>query len=127
MPAPTPTIETYMNDGSNNFTIAEADRKYIPVWLRAAWDQVYTDLVAEGLSNVTFTDRTSSANPENGYEYFPGWLKDKLDDDAPKKAITDGLTKAISHLGFNADVFLGKFDGNKYTQNEKGKANDAGW
>ena len=38
----------------------------------------------------------------------------KLDTDAPKKAMTDALTKALSHLGFNADVFLGLFDDNKY-------------
>lgn len=38
----------------------------------------------------------------------------KLDSDAPKKASTDGLTKGLSQLGFNADVFLGKFDDNKY-------------
>ena len=36
------------------------------------------------------------------------------DTDAYKKASTDGLTKLISHLGFNADVFLGQFDDNKY-------------
>jgi hypothetical protein len=38
----------------------------------------------------------------------------RTDNDALKKASTDGLTKALSHLGFNADVFLGKFDDNKY-------------
>lgn len=38
----------------------------------------------------------------------------RLDSDAIKKAATDGLTKALSHLGFNADVFLGRFDDNKY-------------
>ena len=43
----------------------------------------------------------------------------KVDEDAPKKAMTDGLTKALSHLGFNADVFLGEFDGNKYTDKDK--------
>jgi hypothetical protein len=42
----------------------------------------------------------------------------KTDEDAPKKAMTDGLTKALSHLGFNADVFLGEFDGNKYTDDK---------
>ena len=36
------------------------------------------------------------------------------DEDAPKKALTDAITKALSYLGFNADVFLGKFDDNKY-------------
>lgn len=42
--------------------------------------------------------------------------KGHLDSDAPKKAATDGLTKALSQLGFNADVFLGRFDDNKYVQ-----------
>lgn len=42
--------------------------------------------------------------------------KDQLDDDAGKKAMTDALTKGLSHLGFSADVFLGKFDDNKYVQ-----------
>ena len=43
--------------------------------------------------------------------------KGKPDTDAPKKSMTDALTKALSHLGFNADVFLGKFDDNKYVAN----------
>jgi hypothetical protein len=36
------------------------------------------------------------------------------DRDAPKKAVTDAITKGLSQLGFNADVFLGRFDDNKY-------------
>lgn len=40
----------------------------------------------------------------------------KLDDEAPKKAMTDALTKSFSHLGLNADIFLGKFDSNKYVE-----------
>jgi hypothetical protein len=40
----------------------------------------------------------------------------RVDEDAAKKAVTDGLTKCLSYLGFNADVFLGKFDDNKYVQ-----------
>jgi hypothetical protein len=36
------------------------------------------------------------------------------DNDAGKKAMTDALTKSLSHLGFNADVFLGRFDDTKY-------------
>ena len=31
-----------------------------------------------------------------------------------KKVATDALTKGLSKLGFNADVFMGKFDDNKY-------------
>lgn len=37
-----------------------------------------------------------------------------VDPDAAKKAYTDALTKALSFLGFNADVFLGRFDDNRY-------------
>lgn len=46
------------------------------------------------------------------------WKNNKgyLDSDAPKKAATDGLTKALSQLGFNADVFMGRFDDNKYVE-----------
>ena len=45
--------------------------------------------------------------------------RDKLDDEAPKKAMTDAMTKAFSHLGMNADVFLGKFDDSKYVEQMK--------
>jgi len=40
----------------------------------------------------------------------------KPDHDVLKKATTDGITKCLSYLGFNADVFTGKFDDNKYVQ-----------
>ena len=46
-----------------------------------------------------------------------------LDDEAPKKALTDAMTKAFSHLGVSADVFLGLFDNNKYVQTMKEKFN----
>jgi hypothetical protein len=44
-------------------------------------------------------------------------VKLHMDDDAGKKAMTDALTKGLSHLGLSADVFLGLFDDNKYVQN----------
>jgi len=47
--------------------------------------------------------------------------KGKTDDDFAKKLETDMITKALSRMGFNADVFMGMFDDNKYVQamNEK--------
>jgi len=42
-----------------------------------------------------------------------------LDDEAPKKAMTDAMTKAFSHLGMSADVFMGKFDNTKYVEQMK--------
>ena len=38
----------------------------------------------------------------------------KVDDDFAKKLETDTLTKALSKLGFNADVFMGRYDDVKY-------------
>jgi hypothetical protein len=40
--------------------------------------------------------------------------KTKLDDEFAKKVETDSLTKALSKLGFNADVFMGRFDDLRY-------------
>ena len=40
--------------------------------------------------------------------------KKGFDTEAPKKALTDAITKGLSYLGFNADVFLGQFDDSKY-------------
>lgn len=60
---------------------------------------------------VWYGDRSHTFGPVYGAAEIAGA---RPDSDAPKKAMTDGLTKALSHLGFNADVFLGKFDDNKY-------------
>ena len=38
----------------------------------------------------------------------------KVDSEFAKKLETDMITKALSRLGFNADVFLGKWDDNRY-------------
>ena len=48
------------------------------------------------------------------HAYKPG-------DDIRKKLITDATTKALSFLGFNSDVFEGKFDDNKYVEKESFK------
>lgn len=43
----------------------------------------------------------------------------KIDEDAFKKVTTDALTKLLSHMGISADVFLGKFDGERYTAKQR--------
>lgn len=50
----------------------------------------------------------------NGYQGKPGYLK--IDEEALKKLETNTVTKALSRLGFNADVFLGQFEDNNYVQ-----------
>ena len=48
----------------------------------------------------------------------------RVDDDFFKKVATDALTKGLSKLGFNADVFMGKFDDNKYVKSLNPKKED---
>ncbi len=43
----------------------------------------------------------------------------KIDDEFAKKVETDSLTKALSKLGFNADVFMGRFDDLRYVEEVK--------
>jgi hypothetical protein len=74
--------------------------------------------------SIWTVDRSCVYGPFTGCRTFFNSKKERTNEDAPKMAITDGLTKAISHLGFNADVFLGTMDGNKYTadtNNNKGE------
>jgi len=54
--------------------------------------------------------------PSFGQTTFVGSNKNGAftDEEAPKKSLTDALTKALSMLGFSADVFLGLYDDNKY-------------
>jgi hypothetical protein len=55
----------------------------------------------------------------NSVQLYKDGAQTKIDDDFAKKVETDTLTKALSKLGFNADIFLGKFDDIKYVQQMK--------
>lgn len=47
--------------------------------------------------------------------------KGRVDEEAYKKATTDGITKALSYLGFSADIFMGLYDDAKYKADVKRK------
>jgi hypothetical protein len=57
-------------------------------------------------------------------EYSKKWKCVQADDEWAKKIETDITTKALSKLGFNADVFMGMYDDNKYINNLKEKYKD---
>lgn len=42
-----------------------------------------------------------------------------VDEEAPKKSVTDALNKILSYAGFSADIFLGLYDDNKYMTEAK--------
>lgn len=47
------------------------------------------------------------------------------DEEAPKKSLTDAMTKCLSMLGFASDVHLGLFDDNKYVAEMKAEFHPA--
>lgn len=62
-----------------------------------------------------------------GQTTFVGKNKNGLftDEEAPKKSFTDAITKALSLLGFSADVFLGLYDDNKYVNDKRAEFSKA--
>ena len=48
------------------------------------------------------------------------------DEDHAKKSITDATSKCLSLLGFSADVYMGKFDDDKYVAGLRAKMETAG-
>jgi hypothetical protein len=63
---------------------------------------------------ATFFYPKGSFETINSISIFTNNAMSKLDDNFAKKVETDTLTKALSKLGFNADIFLGKFDDSRY-------------
>jgi len=53
------------------------------------------------------------------FNYSKSYKTWSMGNDLYKKVRTDAMTKGLSELGFNADVFEGKFDDNKYIQELK--------
>jgi len=59
----------------------------------------------------------------NTISIFRDNAQTKLDDEFAKKVETDSLTKALSKLGFNADVFMGRFEDLRYVEQMKKEFN----
>jgi len=61
---------------------------------------------------------TDRANIFDSYGQTKALMKTKngmmLDEDAPKKSLTDAIVKAASHVGIAANIFLGRWDDQKY-------------
>lgn len=89
--------------------------------------------VSNGDSAVLAHVTVWHGSPANTFGAFTGCrkffdaAKGRMAEDAPKMAVTDGLTKALSHIGCDADVFLGKMDGNKYDTPKANGSSDGGW
>src|SRR4051812_6082683 len=87
-----------------NSQIMEATRQFGPIgigWGYIAGEPIFHDKLVIVPVTLWHGDRNNTFGPVFGCEE---WIvKDRVDSDAPKKAGTDGLTKLLSQLGFNAD------------------------
>ena len=48
--------------------------------------------------------------------YITSSGKFTVDEDAPKKSVTDGMVKCLSMLGFAGDIFSGRWDDSRYVE-----------
>lgn len=103
---------------SANYQIMQATRQFGPIgigWGYIAGLPIFHETLCFVPVTLWHGDRSNTFGPMTGCEEW----KDKngrVDSDASKKATTDAVTKLLSQLGFSADVFLGKFDDQKYVE-----------
>ncbi len=99
-----------------NYQIMNATKQFGPIgigWGYTTDTPIFHDTLIFVPVTLWHGDRANTFGPMLGCEEWKS-AKGHIDSDASKKATTDGLTKLLSQLGFNADVFLGKFDDQKY-------------
>jgi len=116
------------------YQVMKMTEQFGPIGQGWGWDS-RTEIVSVSngdsavIAHVTVwhTDRANSFGAFTGCRKFFDAAKSRMAEDAPKMAVTDGLTKALSHIGCDADVFLGKMDGNKYATSKPSGGNSGGW
>lgn len=116
---PAHTKKVNQRDGfhaiSAAYQIMRATEVFGPIgegWGYDAGAPIFQDALVIVPVTLWHGDRANTFGPMfGGAEWKNGT---RLDSDGPKKATTDALTKLLSQLGFNADVFLGLFDDSKY-------------
>jgi hypothetical protein len=105
-----------------HYQVMEATRVFGPLGIGWGYS-VEHKTVSAGDTVLAVADVTMwhSSNKESLFGPVRGMAKllsatGIVDTDAGKKAATDALTKSLSQLGFNADVFLGMFDDPEYVK-----------
>lgn len=103
-----------------NSQIMEATRQFGPIGVGWGYDKISHEMVGDCIMieiTLWHGSRDNVFGPMPGCAQMFNVGKQKTTDtDAPKKATTDAITKLLSQLGFNADIFLGMWDDNKYVQ-----------
>ena len=91
-----------------------------PCGIGWGWDckYIYTETNVFAEVTVWLENKSQNYGPVSSVQSLHK-SNGKLDDECTKKAMTDALTKALSHAGMSADVFLGLHDSSKYIEKVK--------
>jgi hypothetical protein len=112
--------------------IERATREWGPVGKGWGWSEeeskthVHLDAQTLWMSKITVWWREG----DQTYHVGPQWGQTMMvvkrmsgdmfiDEEAPKKAVTDGIVKCLSYLGLGGDVHMGMFDDSKYVAEAK--------
>lgn len=106
------------------YQIQEATRQFGPYGGKWGFESIELDygLIASLKLVVfkgTFFHPTGKFQIINSSKMYMDRAEKMIDADFAKKIETDALTKALSKLGFNADVFMGRYDDTKYVNELK--------
>lgn len=69
----------------------------------------------------TSRDNTFEAYGQTKAAYVTSKGFHRVDEDAPKKSLTDAITKAASQIGIAANIFLGRWDDSRYVAQVNGE------
>lgn len=111
------------------YQIRRATELWGPLGEKWGYDIVASDFVNGAGGDIIHILQINFRHPTGafaafGQTTFVGKNKNGAftDEEAPKKSLTDAITKALSMLGFSADVFLGLYDDNKYVNDLRNAA-----
>lgn len=100
--------------------IKNATKEFGPVGIGWGWSVERVEYLPTNelalLVRMWHTEKSNTFDQWGQASLYIDKAEKKKDTDCFKKATTDGVTKCLSLIGFNADVFLGKFEDNKYVQ-----------
>lgn len=84
-------------------------------------NEAFGDTVIQTLDAVFFYDECEFPIRNSlKYVYMTKQQYLKVDEDCPKKLMTNTIAKALSYIGFGADIFLGKFEDANYVNEMMG-------
>lgn len=107
---------------SPHYVIRCLTEMFGPVGVGFGWEVVREDFTPMGEEVLHWCRirfwHTDRANAFDAYGQTKALMKTRngpmLDEDAPKKSLTDAIVKAASQVGIAANIFLGRWDDSRY-------------